>query len=222
MNRYEHVYDVGLLDDLHNYFPGLLYESESFRTVQDVLLYIRTTTARRFNLYENGRQSYARSRPIPQNTINTPLRTVPIRPVRTVPIVETWSDALFSDDVAIFSLLRSLDRIVGTTPNNLHQNNFQDIIVHASQELINTASTSRELLFDLEERCSICQDRMRQGENIRKINACRHEFHGECVDNWFLHRSVLCPVCRHDIRNNEVRRSPLIMATNGPVPPPAL
>ena len=54
---------------------------------------------------------------------------------------------------------------------------------------------------------------MRQGENVRRLNSCLHEFHSTCVDNWFLQRSVLCPVCRHDIRDpTPVVRSPIIRA----------
>jgi hypothetical protein len=39
-SNYETLYGVGLLDDVHNYFPALLYDSDSFRTVQDVLQYV--------------------------------------------------------------------------------------------------------------------------------------------------------------------------------------
>ncbi len=49
---------MGLLDDLHNYFPALLYDAEEFRTVQDVLQYISLQTRRRFDLYSFGLASY--------------------------------------------------------------------------------------------------------------------------------------------------------------------
>jgi len=127
-------------------------------------------------------------------------------------------------DLAILTpLIRSLDRLSGlapprqviqrvSAPGRL-SSIFQDIIVHASQELIDGSSSVRTLLMDLEESCSICQDRMRQGENIRRLNACQHEFHVACVDNWFLQRSVLCPVCRHDIRDpTPALRSPTLTA----------
>lgn len=195
---YERIYNVNLLDDLHNYFPAILYESDRFRTVQDLLFYIKDNISHRFNLYEHGRRSY-QSREVPQNTIHTPLQ--PQRNSRRDPIV-TWTDELSF----LVPLLRSLDRITPQQP-------FQDVIIHASQELINSSSTITCLLSDLENSCSICQDRMIQGETIRRLNACHHEFHSECVDRWFLRRSVLCPVCRHDIRNPEIRRSPLISAS---------
>jgi hypothetical protein len=185
---YERIYNVNLLDDLHNYFPAILYESDRFRTVQDLLFYIKENATQRFNLYEHGRRSY-QSRQVPQNTIHTP----PLQPQRR--------DSIVTDLSYLVPLLRSLDRIIP-------QQSFQDVIIHASEELINTSSTTTCLVSDLENSCPICQDRMIQGETIRRLNACHHEFHSDCVDRWFLRRSVLCPVCRHDIRNPEVRRSP--------------
>jgi hypothetical protein len=245
-DRYERVYDVGLLDDLHNYFPGLLYEPDRFRTVSDVLTYIRQNTSRRFNLFDYGARQYLQqNNRVPQNTFTrqTPVVnrwTPPSIPVvtPTVPIIAQPPHLEFDltndgDLALLFPLLRSLDRIIGTPPvtqpiQRAHGQNrfsgiFQDIVVHASQELIDGSSNMRTLLMDLEETCSICQDRMRQGENIRRLNACQHEFHSGCVDNWFLHRSVLCPVCRHDIRDpTPVLRSPALAASQAPqetVPP---
>jgi hypothetical protein len=241
-DRYERVYDVGLLDDLHNYFPGLLYEPDRFRTVSDVLGYVRQNASRRFNLFDYGARQYQQqNNRIPQNTFT-----------RQTPIVNRWApppahsqqptqyefDLTSEVDLAILTpLIRSLDRLSGLTSPpviprqaiqrangaNRFAGIFQDIIVHASQELIDSGSTLRTLSMDLEESCSICQDRMRQGENIRRLNACQHEFHGACVDNWFLQRSVLCPVCRHDIRDpTPVLRSPPLTATvNTTAVPPA-
>lgn len=224
-DRYERVYDVGLLDDLHNYFPGLLYEPDRFRTVSDVLTYIRQNTSRRFNLFDYGARQHQQNTRVPQNTFTreTPVVnrwTPPQAP--TVPPAQYEFDLTSEVDLAILApLLRTLDRVSGLAPptqiqratgQNRFAGIFQDIIVHASQELIDNASSLRTLLMDLEGSCSICQDRMRQGENIRRLNACQHEFHGACVDNWFLQRSVLCPVCRHDIRNH-TRVSPLLRAS---------
>lgn len=246
-DRYERVYDVGLLDDLHNYFPGLLYEPDRFRTVSDVLNYIRQNTSRRFNLFDYGARQHlqqqntrASSNRVPQNTFT---RQVPVVNRWTPPVVTQPSHLEFdltnAVDIALLApLLRSLDRLTGLdspapppmahTPiqrvggGNRFTGLFQDIVVHASQELIDAASNMRTLLMDVEESCSICQDRMRQGENIRRLNACQHEFHGACVDNWFLHRSVLCPVCRHDIRDlAPAVRSPALTSLQAPatVPP---
>ena len=55
-------YNVGFLDDLHRYFPDLLYNSEQFNSVQDVLNYIQTNTRNQFNLYSRGLREYQRER----------------------------------------------------------------------------------------------------------------------------------------------------------------
>lgn len=217
------VYGVGLLDDLHNYFPGLLYEPERFRTVSEVLSYIRENTSRRFNLFDHGRRQYMnRHRQQPQNTF-----------VSTRPVVNTWTPEVaraasieIEQDISfLLPLLTRLGGSQGRTPIQREtrgarvplQSLFSDIIVSASQELIESASSRRVLTSDLEESCPVCQDRMVVGENIRSLNACQHEFHTECVDNWYLNLSVLCPVCRHDLRDlNEVRRSPRLTSTSAP------
>jgi hypothetical protein len=45
--------------------------------------------------------------------------------------------------------------------------------------------------------CAICQESV--NTDCVKITQCGHEYHGQCLTNWFT-MSVRCPVCRHDIR----------------------
>ena len=108
--------------------------------------------------------------------------------VEEIPLSTVSPQVLFS--------ISGLSGMRGTNLSNL----FQDVIVHASQSIIDGASTVLTLENDIVENCSICQDRMRQGELIRTLTACTHKFHQSCVDNWLLERSVRCPECRHDIR----------------------
>jgi len=97
----------------------------------------------------------------------------------------------------------------------------EDVVVHASNEIIQRASTERTLEEDSEEVCSICQDEMHSGELVRRLTVCNHEFHRSCIDNWLLNRSVRCPTCRFDIREtgrvSTTVRSPLLVpATTTP------
>lgn len=55
---YETLYGIGLLDDLHNYFPAVLYDTSRFRTVQSLLHYIQTNARNRFDLYSFGQRHY--------------------------------------------------------------------------------------------------------------------------------------------------------------------
>jgi hypothetical protein len=63
------IFNVGLLDDLHNYFPDLLYNSGRFNTVQDVLSYVQSQTRSRFNLFDYGARQYSHEIP-PAHTEN--------------------------------------------------------------------------------------------------------------------------------------------------------
>jgi hypothetical protein len=83
-SNYETLYGVGLLDDLHNYFPALLYDSSSFGSVRDVLGYIQRQTRNRFDLFSYGLREYQAdqpeasvSNPLPRRVVRTSFATVP-------------------------------------------------------------------------------------------------------------------------------------------------
>lgn len=69
--QYETLYGVGLLDDLHNYFPAILYEASEFRSVQDLLHYIQTSTRNQFDLFSFGQRAYLNSH-LPAAASETP------------------------------------------------------------------------------------------------------------------------------------------------------
>ena len=87
--EYETLYNVGLLDDIHNYFPDLLYNSGRFSGVQEVLEYLRQNTQQRFDLYSFGLRDY-QSRHVPpprQERVVTPPARIRVR--QRVPVVES-------------------------------------------------------------------------------------------------------------------------------------
>ncbi|KAF3777785.1 putative RING-H2 finger protein [Nymphaea thermarum] len=43
--------------------------------------------------------------------------------------------------------------------------------------------------------CAICLADYGQGDMLRQIPDCRHQFHVDCIDAW-LRKSSTCPVCR--------------------------
>ncbi|KAF3796412.1 RING-H2 finger protein [Nymphaea thermarum] len=50
--------------------------------------------------------------------------------------------------------------------------------------------------------CAICLARFSDGETIRVLPRCKHDFHRECLDPWLHSRctaSSLCPVCRDPV-----------------------
>jgi len=70
---YETLYGVSLLDDLHNYFPAILYDSSRFHSVRDLLFYFQTNMRRQFDLYSFGQNTYISS----QLPMATPPRPAP-------------------------------------------------------------------------------------------------------------------------------------------------
>ena len=81
--NYEELYGVKLLDDLHNYFPALLYDTARFQTVRDVLGYITMNTRNRFDLYSFGQRNYIQTSLPPQQPAD---QTPPLSARRTADI----------------------------------------------------------------------------------------------------------------------------------------
>lgn len=88
------LYGVGLLDDLHMYFPDLLYNSDRFTTIGSVLQYIRTQTESQFNLFARGQREAQQPQQNP--VLSTPSRpitaTAPSAPARRIQPQRHWSD----------------------------------------------------------------------------------------------------------------------------------
>ena len=120
----------------------------------------------------------------PQNT--GPLYTPPHR--RTAPVV------VRNVDINNFSDLNTLFLAAMGA-------NFTDpVLVAPTGAQVEQGSSLHTTIADSETPCSVCQDNIRTGETIRRLNHCNHTFHRNCIDTWYQ-RNVHCPVCRHDIRS---------------------
>jgi putative component of membrane protein insertase Oxa1/YidC/SpoIIIJ protein YidD len=78
MNNYTSIFHVGILDDLHNYFPDLLYNSDRFESVQSVLQYIQEQARTRCNPFEQGLRDYNQNRRPQNQTINPVPVQIPV------------------------------------------------------------------------------------------------------------------------------------------------
>lgn len=81
MSEYRTVYNSYLLDELHNHFPAVLYEPESFRTVTDLMNYIQLQMRLRFDLYSNSARSYRRAQGLPPISLPAAAPPPVVRPV---------------------------------------------------------------------------------------------------------------------------------------------
>lgn len=46
--------------------------------------------------------------------------------------------------------------------------------------------------------CAVCLGEFSEGERLRRLPACLHAFHIDCIDAW-LHATANCPLCRADV-----------------------
>ena len=217
MSRYVHHYDSPLLDDIHNYFPALLYEPNAFRSVSDVLSYIRMRTQSRFNLFNAGQNQYvatmsAPPSPAPVTPPPRSRRSATVIPPTVFPTYPTpprtfrTATSLFSElydvhppeESNLIQLLAAL-RVPTQVVMEPTLNQFTEpVVVHPTAEQIDRG-TSIDIMGAEGEQCAICQDAMSAGIEVRTLDACDHRFHINCIDTWFM-RNVHCPICRHDIR----------------------
>jgi len=205
---YETLYGVGLLDDIHNYYPAVLYDPTRFHSVGALLHYFQIQTRERFDLFTFGQRAYLATQLAaePEATETTDVsgvRTPPIRPrvpYAPYPIYRTarlvMDDELDTNENAARNLLTTLLGALGGG-GGLAPPNFEDVEVAPTAEQITLATT--QLHVDENMICSVCMDTITTVDDARRINHCQHSFHVGCIDTWFV-RNVRCPVCRHDIR----------------------
>lgn len=227
--QYETLYGVALLDDLHNYFPAVLYDSGRFHTVQQILHYIQTCIRERFDLFSFGQRNYlasnleaAPSRVSAQNSTFIPANQPEVveapapapavgrRPRYTSPEpristhIEILQDDLGLDNQAL-SLLNLMNILSGIPPT-VYRGPRAANVPNSFLEPVVVRPTNEQIehgstrAFPSEDTtCAICQDTIPVNQMARRLNVCGHTFHISCIDQWFG-RDVRCPTCRHDIR----------------------
>jgi len=199
------VYPIQLLNDLHNYFPDVLYNSGRFRNIQDLLGYIRQVAdinpyTQGLNIYntrtlndlgQNNVRIQSDSQPESRTEENTNTRAPNTR-------VPTNSSVLMS---ILLSNNGIFENIFGSVLEDTEHQTFlsQRVNINPTNEEINNASIIYRAVTSHDDICTICQDTIELNQEIRKLNHCNHYFHSECIDVWFQ-TNVLCPTCRHDIR----------------------
>lgn len=216
---YETLYGVRLLDDLHNFFPAILYEPTRFTTVPQLLSYISSRTSEHFNLFNRGQTQFRAAR----NTLHTNAPIIPVA-TTTIPIIPAtpaigtrFTTPRTSATVGLDLVTETFD-ITSLLPNSTYDplNIIQSLLGAAmrepgvAMEPVVVAPSAQQLaagstILEADEEahhdliCSICQEGYTTGQQIRKLNHCDHCFHKACIDPWFR-AHVRCPVCRHDIR----------------------
>lgn len=87
----------------------------------------------------------------------------------------------------------------------INTDSMQDVEVPTNLNILrqNTTVSSFSNVETSEDRCCICREIFQDTDIVRKINSCGHVFHINCVETW-LESNTTCPMCRHDIRDNNI------------------
>ena len=52
---------------------------------------------------------------------------------------------------------------------------------------------------EIEEECSICLEPMKIADRVKGFDACGHNFHAHCIEQWLcMSESDVCPLCRRE------------------------
>ena len=146
-SNYETLYGVGLLDDLHNYFPALLYDSSGFGSVRDVLAYVHQQTRNRFDLFSYGQREYQSTHPpraAPENSsyrrvVRTSFSSIP------PPALHPLSTLLRQPPVTIPSPATGISSEPQTNnPNAIYQSTLHTTVPSIQVELNSFLNESNE------------------------------------------------------------------------------
>jgi len=205
---FERQYDDCFLDSLHNHLPELLYgPPEQFGGGAPIVSYIQSQVQRRMDLFSAARRAYTAQVPQtpPRPLAHATARQAeePIMQRDTAQILARTLFAALSTPVPTqeYVVTPTFDIDMIRTIYTPRVPLMEPVVVHPTAEQI-AAGTQIEIVDADEEICTICQDRMAPGSEARAIRVCDHRFHTECIDTWFQ-RSVICPTCRHDVREPE-------------------
>ena len=230
-SKMSNPYPSALLNEIHAYFPALLYDSERFNTIQHVMGYVNTQMRRNFDIFSTNREAYLSreyatpvrqtrqraSSPPPQRRQRQRTQDIPVTQP-PIPTDDMIDDDMLADDGPLAPMLTNwLTNILMQPPGLGRQYTYplnittwlEPISVRPSPEVLSTNTTISVLENTMESPCVICQDSIEQGATVRKIISCGHIFHQICIDTWFQ-THVQCPTCRHD-----VRQMPASSNTNG-------
>jgi hypothetical protein len=110
-------------------------------------------------------------------------------------------------------LYQPFSNLLNQFPNNF--NNLSPVIVRPSQQQIENATEQINNTETSQLICPITQETFNENTLIIRIIHCQHCFSREAIMNWF-DRSVLCPVCRYDIRDFSNDSIPTDTSNNSP------
>ena len=213
---FQTVYGFHFMDELHNFFPEVLYDEQHFGS--ETMMWMRHRLRTLFpNVFIREQNSYniyhAIDRRVAyllwrnsQNFATAAPTTGAVAPAAAAFVTPTRAPVLtpsllspppvrrMRTDPMISFMNILIDEELGNWAN------FMDVPVIPTAAQI--AAGSQEVAVatvPVDTPCAICQERGMENDTWRRLH-CNHYFHGRCIMPWFQ-QNAHCPVCRADVRN---------------------
>lgn len=97
--------------------------------------------------------------------------------------------------------------LFGNIFDYINEPEFEDVKVTISKndfEELQTIILTKENILKYEDKsCIICLEHYKIKDKI-KILSCDHIFHENCIYQWLCKEKISCPICRKDIRKNDI------------------
>lgn len=78
-----------------------------------------------------------------------------------------------------------------------YEGEVEEVTEKQRNEIINSYSMFKFEEQKQEKTCSVCQDKLKQGQFYKILN-CKHMFHSKCINTWLKQR-LICPLCKTKI-----------------------
>lgn len=131
-----------------------------------------------------------------------------------------------NNELPSLSSLNNISNLIGTSLTDSITNTLTDIITNGEVQsnlasenitvtigemsaLIPTGLTVKDMvektrlliynnITEPENKCHICNEEYKSDDICRKIENCRHYYHSDCIDNWFI-TNKNCPICNQNV-----------------------
>jgi len=94
---------------------------------------------------------------------------------------------------ATFEALTARSAIGGGTPARVVESIPKRTFRKRRRWLASSPGSTHETMT-----CAVCLETFEDGDTVRSLPRCAHEFHAACVDRWLKKRDA-CPICRRSI-----------------------
>lgn len=202
-------YPLPILNELHEYYPDILYNPSRFQSGVDIINYIieqgiHQPYQREFTRYQEEQQQRHHHEQL-QESITRVQHTQAQQQDMVIAELEREMYGSVpvpapSENIPISSsaLEQMLTIIFESSLSNPRPRYAQSMRAPTLEQL-SRSTTIHTLTENQDGVCAICHDGMIIGQHVRQIHQCGHMFHQFCIDTWFSINGT-CPTCRHDVR----------------------